>query len=551
MPPETEVIGRYEQMLNDEVLTLREAAAFLRVSQKTAREKAKRGEIPGQQVGRGWRFSKRALEAWLGGAGAETSGVVADPPQIYLRSRTEDTKDSRAGFRDTAFTKNRDEPVHRWVPWIAGFSAGFVGEILDRELGVTEDNLTVLDPFAGVGTTLVEGLARNCDVAGFEINPYAALASSVKLDALSRDADEVRKAARSLGKELKKQLSRGAAAARSKPPAGFHTRDQFLSPAVERQVLFAKDVIDEQPEEWLRRLARLALGAVLVGISNYTYEPSLGRRAAVGKPLVHDADVPGILRDKLLGMAADIEHVQLRRGAVAGKPTARVFNASYLTDAVDRLGADSVDVAITSPPYLNNYHYVRNTRPQMFWLDFVAESGELRELETTSFGKFWQTVRAGEPVELAFEYPELEERLALLRSLHPEKGAYGGAGWANYAATYFNDCARFCKATAQVMRPGGLVVVVIGNNILQSIEFKTDEYFARIAERYGFEVRGMHLVRKKRTGSSIVNSSVRVGVTNRRVELYETAVELQMATKRYADSARATCAAISSTVSCA
>jgi hypothetical protein len=164
----------------------------------------------------------------------------------------------------------------------------------------------------------------------------------------------------------------------------------------------------------------------------------------------------------------------------------------------------------------------------MFWLDFVAEAADLRQLETSSFGKFWQTVRSGSQIPLAFSYPELEGKLAELRSLHPEKGAYGGAGWANYAATYFNDCARFCEVTTQVMAPGGLVVVVIGNNILQGVEFKTDELFAHIAEQYGFEIQELHRVRKKRTGSSIINSSVRVGTAKEKAELYETAVELRI-----------------------
>ena len=62
-------------------------------------------------------------------------------------------------------------------------------------------------------------------------------------------------------------------------------------------------------------------------------------------------------------------------------------------------------------------------------------------------------------------------------------------------------------------------------------EFKTDDFFAQIAEGAGFEIREMHPVRKKRTGSSIVNSSVRAGVTRKRTELYETAVELRMGTK--------------------
>ena len=69
--------------------------------------------------------------------------------------------------------------------------------------------------------------------------------------------------------------------------------------------------------------------------------------------------------------------------------------------------------------------------------------------------------------------------------------------------------------------------MVIGNNILQGIEFRTDRLFAEIAEVEGFEVVDLHEVRSKRTGSSIVNSSVRTGTVKRKTRLYETAVELR------------------------
>ena len=42
--------------------------------------------------------------------------------------------------------------------------------------------MRVLDPFAGVGTTLIEALKHGDDAVGFEINPYAALACRVKAE---------------------------------------------------------------------------------------------------------------------------------------------------------------------------------------------------------------------------------------------------------------------------------------------------------------------------------------------------------------------------------
>lgn len=52
---------------NVDVLTLEEAAGFLRVSIETAEELAARGAIPGRRVEHDWRFLKSAIEDWLRG----------------------------------------------------------------------------------------------------------------------------------------------------------------------------------------------------------------------------------------------------------------------------------------------------------------------------------------------------------------------------------------------------------------------------------------------------------------------------------------------------
>jgi DNA modification methylase len=360
---------------------------------------------------------------------------------------------------------------------------------------------------------------------GFEINPFAALVCQVKIEALQHDTREILEAAKLMETTIRNRLRDSSAVTERLSPKGFRTRDKFFSPRIERQVLFVKDFISQQ-QQWLQRLLRVALGSVIVGVSNYSYEPSLGRRIAAGKQEILDADLPGILREKLAEMAADIDSFR-REINLSAIPEALVFCKSFLTEALNCVVPASIDVLLTSPPYLNNYHYVRNTRPQLYWLDLVSESSALRELETSSFGKFWQTVRSESEIPLKFSYPELEERLSDLRTVHPDRGAYGGPGWANYAATYFNDCASFCDIAARLMKPGGLAVIVIGNNILQGIEFKNDEILAHIAGQRGFTVQALHVVRKKRTGSSLINSSVRVGTANKKAQLYETAIELR------------------------
>jgi len=439
----------------------------------------------------------------------------------------EPTKESvRSGFGDTAFTRNREEPLHRWVPWIAGFSAAFVQEVLDATVSGDPADVTVLDPFAGVGTTLIEGLKRGCNVIGFEINPYAALACEVKISCARQRLKPLGEALSKL-EDLSRRLTDENVEPKSHPPKTFKSRIPFFSPAVERNVLLLQDFIAEQKDPFVRKALKLTLGTVMVTFSNYSYEPSLSTRSAAGKPLIDHADVFRIFRDKFCEIEADTGLFQQQLRRFKRRPKAKVYQRSYLQSR-DVLESGTVDVLVTSPPYLNNYHYVRNTRPQLYWLGLTDGNGGLKKLEEDNFGRFWQTVRGGPPVALSFGLPELEELLQTIRQRNPDRGVYGGSGWANYATTYFNDCARFFEVTRRAMKPGGLAVVVIGNNIVQGVHIETDRFLAEIAGLYGFQLQKMHRVRSKRTGSSIVNSSVRVDVTEVPTHLYETAVELRL-----------------------
>ena len=54
-----------EVMENDLVLTTEEAAEFLKLTPFTVRDYARRRILPARKVGKGWRFFKPDLVAWL------------------------------------------------------------------------------------------------------------------------------------------------------------------------------------------------------------------------------------------------------------------------------------------------------------------------------------------------------------------------------------------------------------------------------------------------------------------------------------------------------
>ena len=79
-------------------------------------------------------------------------------------------------------------------------------------------------------------------------------------------------------------------------------------------------------------------------------------------------------------------------------------------------------------------------------------------------------------------------------------------------------------------RTAGRAVIVVGNSIIQGMEFRVDHLIAQIAERRGLYVEDIHIVRTKRVGNSIIDSVVRNGQEGghkQQTQLYDAAVILR------------------------
>jgi excisionase family DNA binding protein len=60
----------------ENLMTIEEAAAYLRVGKKTIYRLLKRGKIPATKVGRQWRFNKSSIDEWLSKKPAETGANI-------------------------------------------------------------------------------------------------------------------------------------------------------------------------------------------------------------------------------------------------------------------------------------------------------------------------------------------------------------------------------------------------------------------------------------------------------------------------------------------
>ena len=52
-------------MIDEEIMTVKQLAAYLKMSYYAIYRKAQRHEIPGSRIGRSWRFQKSVINRWL------------------------------------------------------------------------------------------------------------------------------------------------------------------------------------------------------------------------------------------------------------------------------------------------------------------------------------------------------------------------------------------------------------------------------------------------------------------------------------------------------
>lgn len=59
------------KQMQDQVMTIDDLALHLKLSTSTLYKLCAQGRVPGQKVGRHWRFHKTVIDRWLGGRKAK------------------------------------------------------------------------------------------------------------------------------------------------------------------------------------------------------------------------------------------------------------------------------------------------------------------------------------------------------------------------------------------------------------------------------------------------------------------------------------------------
>lgn len=134
------------------------------------------------------------------------------------------------------------------------------------------------------------------------------------------------------------------------------------------------------------------------------------------------------------------------------------------------LEAASIDAVITSPPYLNAIDYMRGHRLALVWLGYRLR--DLREVRSSSIGA---EAAKDKPANLELPAFELAEGLRDSQKRIVER--------------YRADIHRLMIELKRVVKPGGTVLVVVGNSNIAGVPVSNADINEASARSVGFELK--------------------------------------------------------------
>ena len=384
-----------------------------------------------------------------------------------------------------------DRQFHDWYRFVLSFPPHLVREYLDRFS--LRSGQTILDPFCGTGTTLVEAKVQGIDSIGVESNPMAHFASTVKVDWSISPAGLVRHAEK-IAKRAEKTFLHSEQ---------FHN---LRTLSVEAQKLLLKDSISPLPlhkslilfeeichynrEPYFRHELLALAKALVFSISNLQFGPEVGVRHSKKQ----DAPVVEDWMKEIASMTYDLKN----------KPSSAADTKIHRADSrqlFNILKPNSIDGVFTSPPYPNEKDYSRTTRLESVFLGFLTNKDDLRNLKKGLLRSNTRNVYKGDDDdEWVANHQEIQSIANTIEKRRIELNKTSGFErlYGRVTKLYFGGMARHLAGLRAFLKPGAYLGYVVGDqaSYLQ-VMIKTGEILADIAESLGYEVVKIDLFRTR------------------------------------------------------
>jgi len=400
-------------------------------------------------------------------------------PEQQSTSTTQSIKKQNAvqKARSGTFIDNMKLPVHRWFRYSAGFSAGWVEEVL-RVSHAT----TVLDPFVGSGTVCIAADKLGITSYGVESHPFVFRLARGKL-AWGECINSFEIAINNLVE----------AAVKVREKVSVNDTPALITKCYSDENLHAlysiKAAYFELSSGWtvsINDLVFLTINSILrstshAGTAQWQYVLPNKSKSRVTSPYVALSLQAKMMIDDMKFMQNNSE-----------KPRANLLQS----DARNLLGVpdNSINLVVTSPPYANNYDYADATRLEMTFWGEITSWGDLHEsvrqylICSSSQHASKDKMKLNQLLDDPDIIPIRKELSIVCHELDEVRKTKGGnKAYHLMLAAYFGDMAKTFKALRRVSTVGSTICMVIGDSAPYGVHAPVERWFGELALANGFK----------------------------------------------------------------
>jgi len=386
------------------------------------------------------------------------------------------------------FTPNINEHIHRWAPYVQGFSASFVQSILDLYKEEYNNKPVVLDPFAGCGTVLVQAKLNGYESFGTELNPLLQYIADIKLNCWDVSPNYLLKVYNSMPQDI-----------RSSAPPFLKSNSQFNG-GVLRNLEILKGGIESieaknENQKKAKDLIKLAFSSILIDCSKLKRSPCLGY---CNRKKIYDTAPFVLLNQKIHNIADDLSIIHNQY-----KDFINTESKVFLANAMAFRHEKKIDLVITSPPYMNGMDYVMNYKIEMGWLGFIKSHKEAKKIkddmvvcDNVSKG----LIKDFSNSNTRYTNDWLEDITYNIKRNIERRGNYRRFDMPFIVAKYFDDLYGVMANVITYLNPNGRFILVIGDSLIADVYVPTDLILAKMGLELGLEIERVEKARIRRSG---------------------------------------------------
>lgn len=397
------------------------------------------------------------------------------------------------------FAQNKSEYIHGWYPFVEGYSKEFIKSVIDEIHGHPQ---CCLDPFVGSGTTPLELQKLGIKCYSFEVNPFMHSLATTKMR-----TDYTTKSFAMNCNRLKTLLEvspDNIVDYIGTPAYGPITKNEKLKKWNFHKnsmngLLDIKYAISQLKDFRYQQLFKVALAAILLEVSNvyrngktYSYRENWSENINYSREEVRELFWNKIEKT-ILPDIRKLQNLKRAEGELFSNHKNCIFGDCRQN--IRLLKDNSIDLVITSPPYLNSRDYTDSYMIELWMLDYIRDYNSLRKLRQNTFRSHVQ-VRWNDVGSL-----QIEELVSAVNKISKYSEEFWNKGLLNMINGYFEDLNILFGELYPKMMLGGRIYFNVANSAYYGVEIKTDKIVAKIAENNGFCVKEIRRARKVRPSS--------------------------------------------------